>query len=62
VLEGGREMSVVAAAKPGSVSVQHTPNLTATLTFTPSPGMMRIGGPQHLFLDSISLMDHHGNR
>lgn len=61
VVEGGREMSVVAAAKPGSVSLENTPNLTATLTFTPSRWMMRIGGPQHIFLDRISLMDHHGN-
>jgi hypothetical protein len=55
-------MSAVAAAKPGSVSLENTPNLTATVTFTPSRGMMRIGGPQHIFLDRISLMDHHGNR
>jgi hypothetical protein len=55
-------MSVVAAAKPGIVNVKHTPNLTATVTFTPSRGMMLLGGPNHLFLDRISLMDHHGNR
>ncbi|XP_033611776.1 uncharacterized protein LOC111875625 isoform X2 [Cryptotermes secundus] len=61
VIEGGREMSVVAAAKPGSVSVENNLNLTATITFTPSRGMMRIGGQQHIFLDRISLMDHHGN-
>ncbi|GFG36664.1 hypothetical protein Cfor_11008 [Coptotermes formosanus] len=61
VIEGGREMSVVAAAKPGSVNVELTPNLTATVTFTPSRGMMLLGGRQHLFLDRISLMDHQGN-
>ncbi|XP_069675007.1 pancreatic triacylglycerol lipase-like [Periplaneta americana] len=61
VIEGGREMSVIAAAKPGSVSVEHNPNLTATLTFTPSQGMRRIGGQHHLFLDRISLVDHNGN-
>jgi hypothetical protein len=61
-IEGARELSVVAAAKPGSVNVENTPNLTATITFSPSRGMLRIAGPQHVFLDRISLMDHHGNR
>jgi hypothetical protein len=60
-IEGARELSVVAAAKTGSVNLENT-NLTATVTFTPSRGMMRIAGPQHVFLDRISLMDHHGNR
>jgi hypothetical protein len=62
VVEGGREMSVVAAAKPGSVNKENTPNITATVTFTPSRGMMLLGGRQHLYLDRISLMDHDGNR
>jgi hypothetical protein len=62
VIEGGREMSVVAAAKHGSVNKKNTPNITATVTFTPSRGMMLLGGRQHLYLDRISLMDHDGNR
>jgi hypothetical protein len=61
-IEGARELSVVTAAKPGSVDLENTPNLTATVTFTPSRGMLRIAGPQHIFLDRISIMDHHGNR
>ena len=62
VIEGGREMSVVAAAKPGSVNKENTPNITATVTFTPSRGMMLLGGRQHLYFDRVSLMDHDGNR
>lgn len=62
VVEGGREMSVVAAAKHGSVNKENTLNITATVTFTPSRGMMLLGGRQHLYLDRISLMDHNGNR
>lgn len=61
-IEGGREVSAVVAALPGAVSARNTPSVRATITFTPSGGMTRIGGPQHLFLDRISLMDHHGNR
>ena len=62
VIEGGREMSVVAAAKPGSVNKENTPNITATVTFAPSRVMLLLGGRQHLYLDRISLMDHDGNR
>ena len=55
-------MSVVAAAKPGSVNKENTQNITATVTFTPSRGMMLLGGRQHLYFDRISLMDHDSNR